>query len=145
MARWLALQGVTDVAMEATGMHTTPVYHALAEPGCFEQALVQRRASQERARPPTDAAGAFWLAELLECGLLQGSLIPEEKIKAVRGVVRYRLLMSPAVQANRTPCRRRIVRRGRRLRSGMRAQPPVRRGCRTGSEARPARTRPERR
>ena len=37
---------------------------------------------------------------------------------------------------------RRTWRRGRRLRSGMRAQPPVRRGCRTGSEARPARIRP---
>jgi transposase len=33
---------------------------------------------------------ASWLAELLECGLLAGSFIPPEDIKAVRDVVRYR-------------------------------------------------------
>jgi transposase len=40
MAGWLASQGVTRVAMEATGIYTMPVYHALLEPGCFDQVLV---------------------------------------------------------------------------------------------------------
>jgi transposase len=40
MTRWLAAQGVTHVAMEATGVYTMPVYHALAEPGAFDQVLV---------------------------------------------------------------------------------------------------------
>ena len=35
MTRWLASQGVTHVAMEATGAFTMPVYHALLEPGCL--------------------------------------------------------------------------------------------------------------
>ena len=35
MPRWLASQGVTHVAMEATGAFTMPVYHALLEPGCL--------------------------------------------------------------------------------------------------------------
>src|SRR5262249_12544141 len=39
MARWLASRGATHVAMEATGVYTMPVYHALLEPGCFEQVL----------------------------------------------------------------------------------------------------------
>jgi transposase len=38
----------------------------------------------------TDAVDAVWLAELLECGLLRGSFIPEPKIKAVRDITRYR-------------------------------------------------------
>jgi transposase len=38
----------------------------------------------------TDAVDAAWLAELLECGLLRGSFIPDPKIKAVRDVARYR-------------------------------------------------------
>jgi transposase len=38
----------------------------------------------------TDAVDAAWLAELLECGLLRGSFIPEPQIKAVRDVARYR-------------------------------------------------------
>ena len=40
MAAWLAGLGVTHVAMEATGVYTMPVYHALLEPGVFEQVLV---------------------------------------------------------------------------------------------------------
>ena len=91
MARWLAAQGVTHVAMEATGIYTMPVYHALLEPGRFEQVLVCNAAHVKNVPGrKTDAAGASWLAELLECGLLRGSFIPPAQIKAVRDVIRYR-------------------------------------------------------
>jgi transposase len=40
MARWLVSLQVTHVAMEATGIYTMPVYHALIEQGRFEQVLV---------------------------------------------------------------------------------------------------------
>jgi len=39
-ARWLTDQGVTHVAMEATGIYSMPVYHALLAHGQFEQVLV---------------------------------------------------------------------------------------------------------
>jgi transposase len=39
-ARWLSSQGVTHVAMEATGIYSMPVYHALIEHGEFAQVLV---------------------------------------------------------------------------------------------------------
>ena len=39
-ARWLSSLGVTHVAMEATGIYSMPVYHALIEHGDFEQVLV---------------------------------------------------------------------------------------------------------
>ena len=39
-ARWLCPQGVTHVAMEATGIYSMPVYHALLEHGDFERVLV---------------------------------------------------------------------------------------------------------
>jgi transposase len=91
MTRWLASQGVTHVAMEATGVYTMPVYHALLEPGVFEQVLVCNAAHVKNVPGrKTDAVGASWLAELLECGLLAGSFIPPAQIKAVRDVVRYR-------------------------------------------------------
>ena len=38
-ARWLTEQQVTHVAMEATGIYSMPVYHALIEHGGFEQVL----------------------------------------------------------------------------------------------------------
>jgi transposase len=91
MTRWLASQGVTHVAMEATGVYTMPVYHALLEPGCFEQVLVCNAAHVKNVPGrKTDAVDACWLAELLECGLLKGSFIPAAQIKAARDVVRYR-------------------------------------------------------
>ena len=42
-ARWLTDQGVTHVAMEATGIYSMPVYHALLAYGEFEQVLVNAR------------------------------------------------------------------------------------------------------
>jgi transposase len=91
MTNWLTAQGVTHVAMEATGVYTMPVYHALLEPAVFEQVLVCNAAHVKNVPGrKTDAVDASWLAELLECGLLAGSFIPPAQIKAVRDVVRYR-------------------------------------------------------
>jgi len=39
-ARWLGSLEVTHVAMEATGIYSMPVYHALIEHGQFAQVLV---------------------------------------------------------------------------------------------------------
>ncbi len=90
-ARWLASLGVTHVAMEATGIYSMPVYHALIEHGNFAQVLVCN-AGHVRNVPgrKTDLADAEWLVHLLECGLLRGSFIPPADIKAARDVVRYR-------------------------------------------------------
>ena len=91
MTRWLASLDVTHVAMEATGVYTMPVFHALMEPGVFEQVLVCNAAHVKNVPGrKTDAVDASWLGELLECGLLRGSFIPPAEVKAVRDVVRYR-------------------------------------------------------
>lgn len=91
MSRWLVSQGVTRVAMEATGVYSMPVFHALAEHGDFEQVLVCNAAHVKNVPGrKTDAVDAAWLAELLECGLLSGSFIPDEQTKAVRDITRYR-------------------------------------------------------
>jgi transposase len=90
-ARWLTEQGVTHVVMEATGVYSMPVYHALVEHGRFERVLVCN-AGHVRNVPgrKTDLSDAEWLAQLLECGLVRGSFIPPAEIKAVRDVLRYR-------------------------------------------------------
>jgi transposase len=90
-ARWLVLLGVTQVAMEATGIYSMPVYHALIEHGDFAQVLVCNAAHVKNVPGrKTDLADAEWLAHLLECGLLAGSFIPPAQVKAARDVVRYR-------------------------------------------------------
>jgi transposase len=88
---WLASLGVTHVAMEATGIFSMPVFHALIEYGDFEQVLVCNAGHVKNVPGrKTDFADAEWLAHLLECGLLRGSFIPAAEIKAARDVIRYR-------------------------------------------------------
>lgn len=90
MAKWLASQGVTHVAMEATGTYSMPVYYALME-SSFEEVLVCNAGHVKNVPGrKTDLADAEWLAQLLECGLLRGSFIPPADVKAVRDLVRYR-------------------------------------------------------
>jgi transposase len=90
-AQWLTEQHVTHVAMEATGIYSMPVFHALVEHGDFEKVLVCN-AGHVRNVPgrKTDLSDAEWLVHLLECGLLRGSFIPPAQIKAARDVIRYR-------------------------------------------------------
>ncbi len=90
-ARWLASLSVTHVAMEATGIYSMPVYHALIEHGNFTQVLVCNAGHVKNVPGrKTDLADAEWLVHLLECGLLRGSFIPPADIKAARDVIRYR-------------------------------------------------------
>jgi transposase len=90
-ARWLASLGVTHVAMEATGIYSMPVCHALIEHGSFAQVLVCNAGHVKNVPGrKTDLADAEWLVHLLECGLLRGSFIPPAGIKAARDVIRYR-------------------------------------------------------
>jgi transposase len=90
-ARWLDALQVTHVAMEATGIYSMPVYHALLEHGHFEQVLVCNAGHVKNVPGrKTDLADADWLVHLLECGLLRGSFIPPADIKAARDVIRYR-------------------------------------------------------
>jgi transposase len=90
-ARWLMSGGVTHVAMEATGIYSMPVYHALLEHGDFEKVLVCNAGHVKNVPGrKTDLADAEWLAQLLECGLLAGSFIPPADVKAARDVIRYR-------------------------------------------------------
>jgi transposase len=90
-ARWLGSLQVTHVAMEATGIYSMPVYHALIEHGNFTRVLVCNAGHVKNVPGrKTDFADAEWLAHLLECGLLKGSFIPPADIKAARDVLRYR-------------------------------------------------------
>src|SRR6516225_3270893 len=90
-ARWLVTEGVTHVAMEATGIYSMPVYHALLEHGDFEKVLVCNAGHVKNVPGrKTGFSDAEWLCQLLECGLLAGSFIPPAEIKAARDVLRYR-------------------------------------------------------
>ena len=91
MARELRRRGVTHVAMEASGVYTEPVYYALMEED-FDEVLVVNPAHVKAIKgQKTDAKDCARIAELLECGLLQGSYLPPPELKEMRDLTRYRI------------------------------------------------------
>src|SRR3954454_7668893 len=89
LAAWLAENGCTHVAMEATGVYWRPVWHVLAEHGF---ALVLANAAQVKNVPgrKTDVGDATWLAELLAHGLIRASFVPDAPSAELRALLRTR-------------------------------------------------------
>lgn len=85
---WLSGLGVTEVAMESTGVFWKPVWWALEER--FELLLVNARHVHNVPGRKTDMADAVWLCELGECGLLRGSFVPDPVFRELRDLTRYR-------------------------------------------------------
>jgi len=86
---WLIDRGVSQVAMEATGVYWRPVWHVL-EDAEFELLLVNAHHVKRVPGRKTDVSDAAWLAQLLECGLLRGSFVPPPVIAQLRDLTRYR-------------------------------------------------------
>ena len=89
MAAWLAELGVTDAAMESTGVFWWPVYHALAQAGievCVCNAAHMRNVPGRKR----DISDCKWIAELHEHGLLRASFIPAAEVAGLRQRTRYR-------------------------------------------------------
>ena len=85
---WLKAQGVTTVAMEATGVYWKPVWAVLEDE--FELLLVNARHVKQVPGRKTDVKDAEWLCQLLEAGLLRASFVPPKPIRALRQLTRYR-------------------------------------------------------
>ena len=121
MARELRRRGVTHVVMEASGVYTEPVYYALCEEDFTEVLVVNPAHAKAMKGQKTDAKDCARMAELLECGLLQGSYIPAAGLKEMRDLSRYRM---KTVQA-RTSEIQRLARRWNRPASSS-ARSPLR-------------------
>jgi len=85
---WLAAHGVTHVAMESTGVYWKCVYYMLEDE--FELLLVNATHIKHVPGRKTDTIDAQWIAQLLACGLLRGSLVPPKPIRELRDLTRYR-------------------------------------------------------
>jgi len=89
LSEWLAENGCTHVAMEATGVYWKPVWHILAD-GEFQ--LVLANASHVKNVPgrKTDVNDATWLADLLAHGLIRASFVPDTQTQELRNLLRTR-------------------------------------------------------
>jgi transposase len=103
LADWLAERGVTDVAMEATGVYWKPVWHILERRGRFALNLVNPRDIKQVPGRKTDVKDAQWIAMLLAHGLLPASFVPPPSIRRRRDLTRQRavLVRQKARVANR--------------------------------------------
>jgi transposase len=102
MADWFAAEGVTEVAMEATGSYWKPVWYVLEDRG-FDQKLVNAQHVRILPGRKSDVLDAEWLAELLEHGMLRGSFVPPRVIRELRDLTRYRKRLT---QAHTAECQR---------------------------------------
>lgn len=86
---WLKQEGCSHVAMEATGVYWKPVWNILSD-GPFE--LIVANAAHIKNVPgrKTDVNDAMWIADLVSCGLIKASFIPEEAIQELRSLLRER-------------------------------------------------------
>jgi len=86
---WLTVSGCTHVAMEATGVYWKPVWNILSQ-GEFE--LIVANAAHIKNVPgrKTDINDAMWIADLVACGLIKASFVPEPQIQELRSLLRAR-------------------------------------------------------
>jgi len=85
---WLRGHGVTEVAMESTGVYWRPVYAGLETR--VRVMLVNARHVKMVPGRKTDVRDCEWLAQLLECGLLRASFVPPRAVRDLRDLTRLR-------------------------------------------------------
>jgi transposase len=88
LSDWLHEQGVTHVAMEATGVYWKPVWHVLE--GQFELLLANPTQVKALRGRKTDLRDGERIADFLQHGLLQGSFVPPRPIQQLRDLTRSR-------------------------------------------------------
>ena len=101
LSDWLADEGVTQVAMESTGVYWKPVWNLLE--GQCEQVLVNPAHMKAVPGRKTDVKDAEWIADLLQHGLLRASFVPARPERELRELTRYRTqqVRVRAAEANR--------------------------------------------
>jgi transposase len=88
LSDWLTAEGVTDVAMEATGSYWKSVWHVLE--GSFDLLLANAGHIRNVPGRKSDVNDATWIADLLAHGLIRGSMVPPVFIQELRDLTRTR-------------------------------------------------------
>jgi len=86
LRQWLAEQQVTHAAMESTGVYWQPVFNLLE--GHLEVWVVNAQHIKKVPGRKTDMKDAEWIAQLLQCGLLRPSFIPDRQQRELRDLTR---------------------------------------------------------
>jgi transposase len=86
LRQWLTEQQVTHAAMESTGVYWQPVFNLLE--GHLEVWVVNAQHIKKVPGRKTDMKDAEWIAQLMQCGLLKPSFVPERQQRELRDLTR---------------------------------------------------------
>ena len=95
LADWLAAQGITHVAMEATGVYWKPIWHI--REGRFELVLANAAHIRNVPSRKSDVNDAVWISDLLAHGLFRASFVPPALIQELRDLTRTRTQLAREV------------------------------------------------
>ncbi len=88
LREWLKQAGVTQVAMESTGVYWKPVHEALED--TFITLVVNARHIKTVPGRKTDVKDCEWISDLLRHGLIRAGFVPSRQIRDLRELARYR-------------------------------------------------------
>ena len=86
---WLLQEEVEQVAMESTGVFWKCVWNII-EDERYEMKLANAKEIKNMPGRKTDVKDAQWIAELLRCGLIKSSFVPDVEIRELRDLTRYK-------------------------------------------------------
>jgi transposase len=87
---YLKENGITEVAMESTGVYWMSLYSMLEDFG-IKVCLVHPRETQQVKGRKSDVKDSQWIQKLFSAGLLRESIVAEGALKELRMLVRERL------------------------------------------------------
>jgi transposase len=86
LSDWLAGEGCTQIAMEATDVYWKRVWHVLSD-GDFTLVLANAAHVKNVPGRKTDVNDATWLADLLAHRLIRGSFVPDAPMQEMRNLL----------------------------------------------------------
>lgn len=89
LSSWLAEWGCTHVAMESTGVLWIPVWNVLEVD--FQLLLTNAQQLKKVSGRKRDVGDAEWIAQLMQCGLLKPSFVPNREVRHWRTLTRHRM------------------------------------------------------
>ena len=86
LRQWLGELQVSHVAMESTGVYWQPVFNVLESQ--FQTWVINAQHIQKVPGRKTDMKDAEWIAQLLQCGLVRPSFVPNRQQRELRDLTR---------------------------------------------------------
>lgn len=100
MRDWFTSEGVTQVAMESTGIYWRPVHAVLED--AFDVIVGNAHHIRNVPGRKTDVKDSEWIADLARHGLIARSFVPPKPLRHLRDLLRYRRTLVETRSAERS-------------------------------------------